>query len=94
MPDHPSDEKFINNLDIVLPYLGSSVSLDVENAQEKSRSAFSHPPVVSWCTKKIATSSYRGGGCSSPLFPSGHYSAVRSRLGLRNDDNDKRKVLP
>ncbi|GFU81177.1 hypothetical protein TNCV_5003881 [Trichonephila clavipes] len=25
----------------------------------------------------------RGGGCSSPFFPSRHYSAVRSRLGAR-----------
>ncbi|GFU81240.1 uncharacterized protein TNCV_2162691 [Trichonephila clavipes] len=43
-------------------------------------------PVVSWCTRNDDNDILpqpRGGGCSSPFFPSRHYSAVRSCLGAR-----------
>ncbi|GFV52490.1 hypothetical protein TNCV_1580091 [Trichonephila clavipes] len=42
-------------------------------------------PVASWCTRNDDNDILpqpRGGGCSS-IFPSRHYSAVRSRLGAR-----------
>ncbi|GFY57497.1 hypothetical protein TNIN_353621 [Trichonephila inaurata madagascariensis] len=97
MPDHPSDAKFINH-NLVSFSLYREQCLD----GRRERSKLEKSEVHSRATGRVladAESWQRHPAAAArrwvfvTVFPSRHYTAVRSRLGARGTMTDKRRVL-